>query len=202
MTVVIGYHGTRTRFNVFEQNMSRIVNDFYGGGVAYFTDNIEVAKSYARTMYNRYGGDGMYVYETRLSFNRLFDVNNIYTGEILQRLVSDKPDQFARGANLLNLGADAIKVKSQLTSGSMRLTGDQVFRGLSNGMKNTAIARKKLMSLGFDGLRYDGGRNMGMATRHNVYLAYDANKIKITNRYIVSKQILNESEKRHTYSYI
>lgn len=64
----------------------------------------------------------------------------------------------------------------------MKLTGDEVFKGLSKGMNTTAKAREHLISKGYDGLRYNGGVNMGMAKKHNVYLVYDANDIKIIKR--------------------
>ena len=35
------FHGTNTRFDKFDQRQSRIINDNYGGGVAY---DIEITK--------------------------------------------------------------------------------------------------------------------------------------------------------------
>lgn len=200
--IVKAYHGTKSRFNRFEQSKARLINDFYGGGVAYFTSDLDVAKSYAKTMYNRYGGEGMFVYESKLKFDRLFDVDAKFSGEALTRLIGDNIDQFGRGANLYKLGTDVAKVRIKLRTGSITLTGDQVFRGLSNGMQNTAVARRTLMSNGYDGLRYNGGLNMGMAKNHDVYLAYQSNKIEILRRYIVSKKLMSEVEKREVYSYI
>jgi hypothetical protein len=62
------------------------------------------------------------------------------------------------------------------------LTGDQVFKGLSKGMNRTADARDYLMSKGYDGLRYNGGVNMDMATKHNVYLIYNVKNVKMVNK--------------------
>ena len=67
----------------------------------------------------------------------------------------------------------------KLRDGDMSLTGDEVFKGLSRGMTQTAKARQILIQLGYDGLRYNGGVNMKMAVKHSVFLAYDANDITI-----------------------
>ena len=202
MKKLIAYHGTKSRFSRFEQSKARLFNDFYGGGVAYFTSELDVAKSYAKTMFNRYGGEGMFVYKTELRFNNIFDVDNKFTGKELVKLIGDNVDQFARGAKLLTFGEDPVKVKSKLRSGEITLSGDQVFRGLSNGMQNTAFARRILQSNGYDGLRYNGGQNMSMSRNHDVYLVYDAANINILSRHIVSNKLISEVEKREVYSYI
>ena len=79
----------------------------------------------------------------------------------------------------MKAGVDKYSVMAKLKSGNLELTGEEVFKGLSRGMVNTAKARQKLISLGYDGLRYNGGVNMNMATKHDVYLAYNANDIRI-----------------------
>jgi hypothetical protein len=76
-----------------------------------------------------------------------------------------------------------------LKSGDLSLTGDEVFKGLSRGMVNTAKARQKLIDLGYDGLRYNGGKNMQMATEHDVYLAYDAGDIQIKKIYTSAPKV-------------
>lgn len=200
-TSVRVYHGTNVRFSQFDQNKARVANDFYGGGVAYFTDSLDVAKSYARTMFNRHGGD-KFVYEVNAMFNRVFDVDAKFTGEILRKLVGSEIENFARGAGLLKLGANRADVIGRLKEGAMVLTGDQVFRGISNGMNATAKARGILLNNDFDGLRYNGGVNMGMATKHSVYLAYKADQIKILKRYIVSRTPVQTTEKAEVYSFI
>ena len=179
----IVYHGSNARFPKFDQNKSRIVNDFYGGGVAYFTDNLEVAKTYARAMFRAKGGE-KYVYKVELNLSKVFDVDDIFTkNELTQFFNKDNVEDFARGAGLLKFGEDRYAVISKLSMGNMSLTGDQVFKGLSKGMNQTARARQILISLGYDGLRHNGGVNMNMATKHNVYLAYDADDITIQNIY-------------------
>jgi hypothetical protein len=177
------YHGTNARFAQFDQSKSRIVNDFYGGGVAYFTDNLSVAKNYAKSAAKK-SGDPI-VYEVTFNPAKIFDVDDIFTGNDLIKFFSKREsEQFARGAGLLNLGADKYTVLDALEEGKLKLTGDQVFRGLSGGMIKTAAAREKLKQLGYEGLRYNGGVNMGMATKHSVYLAYHAYQIRITERMI------------------
>lgn len=176
------YHGSNARFSKFDQGKARIVNDFYGGGVAYFTDNIDVSKSYARTMAKK-GGE-RYVYEVALNFKKVFDVDKVYTGSELTKFFTDKTvENFARGAGLMKLGSDKYSTLANLKSGKTSLTGEKVFKGLSKGMVNTAATRNELVKLGYDGLRYNGGLNMGMATKHSVYLAYNAASIKLVKRY-------------------
>ena len=98
-------------------------------------------------------------------------------------------ETFARGAGLLRLGVDRYKVLADLKSGSVKLTGKEVFFGLSNGGINTAKAREHLIRKGFDGIRYNGGENMNMVTRHNVYIPYNADSIKITKIMTLTKKI-------------
>lgn len=198
--LIKAYHGTNSRFSQFEQNKARIANDYYGGGVAYFTDTIDVAKTYANFMFRKLGGE-RYVYEVELQFDKIFDVDETYTGDILKRLVGSELDSFARGAGLLKLGAERFAVMAALKDGKLKLTGDEVFRGLSNGMQNTARAREILIKCGFDGLHHHGGVNMG-APKHNVYLAYDARAIKIKTRFIVTNTKVPATATRETYVFI
>jgi len=177
------YHGSNAKFNRFDQGQSRIVNDFYGGGVAYFTDNIDVAKTYANSMFKSKGG-GKFIYEVELSLENVFDVDHEFTGNELTKFYDDRSvEDFARGAGLMKFGTDKYTVLGNLRSGDISLTGDQIFKGLSRGMNQTAKARQLLISLGYDGLRYNGGVNMAMATKHSVFLAYNADDIKIIKTY-------------------
>lgn len=198
--LIKAYHGTNSRFSQFEQSKARIANDFYGGGVAYFTDTLAIAKTYAGFMFRKFGGE-RYVYEVELQFDKIFDVDETYSGDILKRLIGSELDSFARGAGLLKLGGDRYAILAQLKEGNIQLTGEQVFRGLSNGMQNTARAREILKKCGFDGLRHNGGVNMG-SQRHNVYLAYDARAIKIKTRYIVTTEKVPATAKQETYVFI
>lgn len=178
------YHGSNAIFSKFDQGKARIVNDFYGGGVAYFTDNIEIAKTYAKAM-NRVKGGDLIIYEVNLKFHKLFDVDHEFTGHELMKFYNKNTvEEFARGARLLPLGVDKYSVISRLLSGNMVLTGDQIFRGLSRGMVETAKAREHLIKLGYDALRHNGGvTSMNTAIRHNVYLAYKSDEIDIVKRY-------------------
>jgi hypothetical protein len=171
------YHGTNARFDHFDQRKSRIVNDNYGGGVAYFTDSLNLALTYAKNMTKKQGGDPL-VYSVELKLSKLFDVDHMFTGkELVDVLPADVKD-FARGAGLLGLNADEYKVVSSLKSGSMSLSGEQVYRGLSKGNTQTAKAREHLIEKGYDGLRY----NIPVTPKQSVYLAYDAQDIKIVKR--------------------
>lgn len=176
---ITAYHGSGKLFKKFEQSAARVINDFYGGGVAYFTDNKEVGRTYARSMAKTAKTGTPYIYTVSLKFSKMFDVDDVFTGKDLVNILPEDKESFARGAGLLNWKSDKYKVLGDLSVGAMKLSGDSVFKGLSSGMNQTAKTREHLISLGYDGLRYNGGVNMGMATKHNVYLAYKATGIKI-----------------------
>lgn len=183
----IVYHGSGSKFDKFDQNKARITNDFYGGGVAYFTDNLGVAKTYAKSM-ARKTNDEPRIYTVKLTMSKVFDVDDIFSGKDLVNILPKDVEDFARGAGLLGLNSDKYMVLSNLKSGNMKLSGDQVFKGLSKGMNATAKARDHLISKGYDGLRYNGGVNMGMATKHSVYLSYDAKDIEIQKKQVIRKK--------------
>jgi hypothetical protein len=181
-TNIKAYHGSNSVFDKFDQNKSRIINDFYGGGVAYFTDNTKVAITYAQSMSRKSGKP--IVYEVNLNFKKLFDVDDTFTGKELIKFVETyDAELFARGAGLMGPRDDKYLVVAKLKKGDYKLSGEQVFRGLSRGMNQTAKAREILIKLGYDGLRYNGGVNMGMATKHSVYLAYDSKSITILKKF-------------------
>jgi hypothetical protein len=173
------YHGSNSDFTKFDQSKSRIVNDNYGGGIAYFTDSPDIAKRYAKTMANKYGNTPV-LYKVALNANNIFDVDEKFSGEVLTNIVKKVPniEAFLRGARLLVLGADKYKLTQQLKSGDLSLTGEQVFRGLSGGMINTSMARKILQQMGYDALRY----NAPGQENSSVYLAYDADDIEIISK--------------------
>jgi hypothetical protein len=177
------YHGTNARFEKFDQRKSRIVNDNYGGGVAYFTDSLNLAVTYARNMSKKQGGDPI-VYSVELKLGKLFDVDHTFTGKELVDILPVDVKDFARGAGLLGLNADEYKVISSLKPGSIKLTGEQVYRGLSKGNTQTAKAREHLIEKGYDGLRY----NMPVTPKQSVYLAYNADDIRILKRQIAKQK--------------
>lgn len=176
------YHGSNAEFDQFDQSKAKIVNDLYGGGVAYFTDSVSVAQSYARVMTKARGGAPV-LYKVNLTLGRVFNVDDSFSGPELMEFIkhADSKDAFLRGARMLSLGTDKYQVLHQLESGKITLDGDQVFRGLSGGMINTASTRKILQKMGYDTLRYTGGLITG-GNRHNVYLAYYADNIEILDR--------------------
>ena len=174
---VQAYHGSGRKFDEFDQRQARIKNDFYGGGIGYFTSNPDVAATYAKSMSKE--TKTPHVYHTTLNMNNVFDVDHKFSGEKLKGILPDDVESFARGAGLMKLGTDKYKVLSDLKSGNTELTGHQVFKGLSRGMNDTAKARDHLISKGYDGIRYNGGENMKMATKHDVYIPYRADSIEI-----------------------
>lgn len=174
------YHGTNSRFDKFDQRKSRIVNDNYGGGVAYFTDGLNLAITYAKSMAKKQGGDPI-IYSAELKLSKIFDVDHNFTGKELVDILPTDVKEFARGASLLSLNTDEYKVLSDLKSGKTKLSGEQVYRGLSRGNTQTSKARDHLIEKGYDGLRY----NMLVTPKQSVYLAYDAKDIKIVKRQAV-----------------
>src|ERR1700744_1200899 len=152
------YHGSGSEFTEFQQSAARVKDDYYGGGIAYFTDDKAVASQYAKAMTkiakskNPLASEK--IYTVTLNINKLFDIDAIYTGKELTKFISNAED-FARKAGMLNLGVDKYDVISRLKSGDYELTGDQIFRGLSGGMNYTEKAREQLKRMGYDGLRYN-----------------------------------------------
>lgn len=180
--VVDAFHGSGKRFNQFEQRHARIPNDYMGGGVGYFTDNKDVAKTYAKSMSKYHKTGTPYIYHTSLKMDNVFDVDHEFSGEKLKHVLPNDPrdhENFARGAGLLPYGSDRMSVLGKLRSGDISLSGQQVFKGLSRGGVDTAKARDHLIQKGYDGIRYNGGENMDMDTRHNVYMPYNADSISI-----------------------
>ena len=179
---VDAYHGSGHLFRKFDQKHARIPNDHMGGGVGYFTDHHDVSKTYARSMARHAKTSTPYVYHTKLKMKNVFDVDHEFHGDKLKHVLPDDPkhhEQFARSAGLMKPGTNRHQVLNDLKDGKHKLTGKQVFFGLSHGGINTAKAREHLIKKGYDGIRYNGGENMNMATRHNVYMPYDADSIKI-----------------------
>jgi len=174
------HHGTGHHFDRFSSAFARVKNDYYGGGDAYLTDDPEVAKGYAKAGKSR-GGKAPQIMDVDVHMKRVFDVDHVYTGPHLQALLPKDLEAFARHARLLKLGDDKHAVLGRLRAGQMRLTGDQLFRGLSDGMVNTAKARELLKRAGYDGLRYNGGLVTG-GKRHSAYVVYDARNTKVVGR--------------------
>jgi len=173
------YHGSGRHFTKFDQRHARLVNDFYGGGIGYFTDNHEVSKTYAKTMAKETGTP--VVYHTSLSMNNVFDIDHKFKGKKLQKLLPKDTRKFAMHSGLLHAGNSEHEnsILGNLERGDTELTGHQLFWGLSEGGVKTAAARNHLIKHGYDGLRYNGGVNMNMKTRHNVYIPYNADSAEI-----------------------
>lgn len=190
--IIDAFHGSNIRFKEFSVKAKRVPNDFFGGGVAYFTDDKKVALTYSRAMTYRYGGEE-HLYAVQLNMRNVFDVDKIFSGEELKAFFKYiKVEEFARGAGLLKAGGEEkYTVLAKLSGGHMELSGKDIFRGLSSGMVNSSKAEDILKKMGFDGLRYNGGDNMG-AGKHNVYLPYYISGIKIVNVFKVNRKLIKE----------
>lgn len=186
------YHGSGYSFDDFDQKKARVADDFYGGGLAYLTSDTKVAITYAKSMAKTAKTGTPFVYKIACKFKKIFDVDHVFTGkELTDLLPNDRKglNEFARGAGMLKLDSNEATVMYELESGKMKLTGDQIFRGLSKGMNQTAKVRDMLIKKGYDALRYNGGVNMDQAIKHDVYIAYKASSMKVEKRMkVVPKQ--------------
>jgi hypothetical protein len=187
---VDAFHGSGRKFDQFKQSFGRVKNDFMGGGIGYFTTHHGVAKSYAKNGARFAGTDTPYIYHTKLKMNNVFDVDHEFHGDKLKHVLPDEKDHeaFARGAGLMRAGVDKYDVLAKLKHGDMKLTGHQVFQGLSRGGTNSDDAREHLIRKGYDGLRYNGGQNMDQAERHDVYIPYRADSVNVNKRTVIVKK--------------
>lgn len=176
------YHGTNELIDRFDQSKSRVINDYYGGGVAYFTESLESAHTYANGAYKRKNKGERYVYVAQLSAKKIFDVDDTFTGKDLQKFFQKRTDVelLARGAGLLTPKEDKYVTIGKLEAGEMELTGDQIFKGLSKGMNFTSKVTEFLKTMNYDTLRYNAG-GYGIP-KHSIYIAYDSSNIKIVEQ--------------------
>ncbi len=184
---LIVFHGSNKKFDKFSEKAKRVANDFFGGGIAYTTDDQSVALTYSRAMTYRYGGEE-YLYKIQLTLSNIFDVDTVFSGkELVDFTKYVRPEDFLRSAGLLTAGTDKYKVLAQLESGSLSMDGKAVFKGLSKGLVDSSGAEAILKKMGYDGLRYNGGDNMG-AGKHNVYIPYYSKSIKILGTFRVQRK--------------
>ena len=191
------WHGAGRLFTGFDQTKARVENDYFGGGVAYLTTDSSdhrVTVGYARSASKN--TQTPYVYRCALNARKVFDVDEEYTGKELRAFLKtfktrDQIESFARYAGLLS--KDRALVLSSLTkvllmddAEAISLTGAQIFTGLAGGQYRSSTVRQKLITLGYNCLRYNGGfqtashvAGMSAVKPHNVYIAYDAKDIQI-----------------------
>lgn len=176
---VNAYHGTGHALTHFDEKKAKIRNDFYGGGLGYFTNNKKVAHTYARSAAKE--TKTPHIVHSKLEMKNVFDTDHHFTGHKLKRLIPKDTETFARHAGLLNASneEDKYHILNRLESGEHKLTGHQVFWGLSHGGTKTAAARKHLQKHGYDGLRYTGGAKENPDTHHDVYIPYHAHSVEI-----------------------
>ena len=79
---------------------------------------------------------------------------------------------FLSNARLITFGTDRSELISKFKSGELSLKGDNLFRGLSDGMKNTSKVKDILLKMGFDSLKYKIDTNV-------VYISFSDQNIKI-----------------------
>lgn len=180
------WHGTNIKFDQFNKEMARAPNDLYGGGLGYFTDSLEVAKGYARTSVKRAKVSKEaqpYIYRVQLTLDNVFDVEKTYSGNFVASFLKSNSysdaESFLRTAGMAKMGTDLPLKVSQLRNGQLEMLGDDLFKALSKGSVNSTNGRNTLIASGFDGLRYPGGIRSGTKGLHNVYIAYENDKIKI-----------------------
>lgn len=170
---MILFHGTNTIFKKFDASRARLQNDNYGGGVAYFTTNKNLAITYAKSM-SRRGGEPI-IYTVKGDFRKTFDTEKLFNGKDVLKFIKEiKVEDFARGAKLMVYGADKYTIINNLKSGITGLSGKQIFDGLSNGNTNTLNARKILIKLGYDSIYYKTPDRI-----NDVYITYRDDNVKI-----------------------
>lgn len=184
------WHGTNAKFDRFNKEMARVPNDLYGGGLGYFTDSLEVAKGYARSSVKRVkvAKDAQpYIYKVQSTLDNVFDVEKIYPGKFVAGFLKansySDAENFLRTAGLAKIGTDLPLKVSQLRNGQLDMLGDDLFKALSKGSISSTSGRDTLIASGFDGLRHPGGIRGGTKGLHNVYIAYENDKIKILEAY-------------------
>lgn len=186
------YHGTGNDFDQFLQRFARTVNDYYGGGLAYFTTSIEIAKGYARAGMKRITGQGdtPTIFKVKTNFKKIFDVDDRFAGAELQKFVPKDVDAFIRASGIVKLGSGISPelAKVRLRNGTLNLSGDQIFKALEKVLGGSSKVRDFLITLGYDALRYNGGTATKIGIEHDVYIAYDAKSLNIQ-----SKEPLKES---------
>lgn len=191
--MIKAFHGTNTKFDRFEISKARVLNDYFGGGVGYFTDKYDVAITYAAHMVRLKKAGSKFIYNVDLTMENIFDVDHIFSGPELEKFWETVGlEKFLRGSGQLRGMDDKYTIMARAQTGALKMTGAEVFKGLSNGMVNTYATREILKKLGYDGLRYNGGANMN-AGAHNVYLAYDPKDIVITKIDDLGSSIKKES---------
>lgn len=175
------FHGSGRHFDQFEQKHAKIKNDYYGGGIGYFTDNKDVAKSYAKASSKE--TKTPHLYHTSLNMSNVFDTDHHFSGKHLTKLLPKDTRKFATSAGLLHAGnmEHHDRILNDLEGGKASLTGHQLFWGLSHGGTKTSQARDHLIKYGYDGLRYTGGLQVPDSVKHNVYIPYNADSIKINH---------------------
>lgn len=174
------FHGSGHSFTEFSQIHAKIPNDFYGGGIGYFTDSRKIGESYAKA--SSKVTRTPHLYHTTLDMKNVFDVDHKFSGKKLTGLLPKDTRAFAKHAGLLNASNmdQENSILGNLERGDTELSGHQLFWGLSEGGTKTAKARDHLIRHGqYDGLRYNGGVNMKQDTKHNVYIPYNADSISI-----------------------
>lgn len=179
------YHGTASHFDQFDDTKARSPNDLYGGGIAYFTDSFPIAQSYSRAAKRRKNmpkDSEPTVIKAQLNLKKTFDIDQLYSSDIVKKIIkisNIKMEDFLRGAGLLRLGGkDQYQLETELDRGELKLTGKQIFYGISGGGAKSTHAREILKKAGFDSLRYTGGEIMG-GEKHNVWLPFYKEQINI-----------------------
>lgn len=144
----------------------RIVDSIYGEIIQY-TESFEQAKASARKL-SKGDPDSLrtqVIYEVVLSLRKTFDMEEIYSGDVVMKLVGNDVDSFIKGSNL------DPEDKDDIMEGKKELEGNVIFQGLSNGSPRRA--KQKLIQNGFDSLRIPSG------IKYSNYIVYDDSLVRI-----------------------
>lgn len=181
------YHGSGNDFDKFEQSASRSKNDLFGGGVAYFTDNIDVARSYSTNAARRRDSldQTKILYTVRLNLKKAFDTTvKELDSKLVSQLIPDKPseqDHFGRDLKVYKGDVNRHNFIFKIKSGEVKVSGEALWNAISSRGTNTVKGRNTLKSSGFDGLIYEGG-HITRQVKHKVVIPYNPSSIKIINK--------------------
>lgn len=177
------YHGSNIPdldFTDPEQSVVPESHREYGDALAYFTDCQDSAIRYATSMTATEGGKAC-VYSAYINTGECFDLDAYYTTDRLVEIIDGIDLRlFGKGLGILNSYSDEYAMISSLRYGKLKLTGKEIFKGLSFALESPSAALYHIVDLGYDCVKFKCS-NIGMKP-HTIYLVDDAEKIQLIDK--------------------
>jgi hypothetical protein len=159
------FHGSSEGFREF--SMKKADPDaLYGPGL-YFTENPEVASSYAKT---KGVGGAPNVHQSYLDITNPFVIDKLYQEADLEPLVQ-KLVQISKTSADKPVQNSALWAADMLANAGP-LDGKMIYRTLNNAFYSKASVNRILQDIGYDGITHFGGANTGTPA-HRVWIAFD-----------------------------